>query len=113
MLDLLRKRLSLRLFKTKDEQYHPHEEERIEAQRAEERARAKRERSRLDGPEQRFAPGSLGLDWKNTKSKHDRHHHYKKKELPSYSSLENAIPSSFHRSAPVCRRLREHPKNVN
>ncbi|KAE9418868.1 hypothetical protein Angca_001632 [Angiostrongylus cantonensis] len=112
MLDLLRKRFSLRLFKNRDEQYHPREEERIQAQRAEERAHSKKERLRSDGAKQRFTLGSLGLQWKSAKNKHDKHRHYEKKHLPSYSSIENTNPSVFHRSAPVCRRLREHPKSV-
>ncbi|WKY05055.1 hypothetical protein Q1695_005791 [Nippostrongylus brasiliensis] len=101
MLDTLRKRLSLWITfnKSKDEQYHPREEERLHEERLEKRVR--------DKQAARHAQTKAGK-----KSKKHNPHLYEKKQSPSYSSLENATSSAFHRSSPVCRKLRVNSKTV-
>ncbi|ETN69785.1 hypothetical protein RB195_017212 [Necator americanus] len=111
----LRRSISLGLFKNKDDEYHPQIEEELEAKRRAQKIREK-ERSRSEAAKLRSALATDPHIHKNKSSKKGEHHehkHYEKKSHPSYSSLDNATtPSTFHRSAPVCRKLRDSPKHV-
>ncbi|CAJ0601558.1 unnamed protein product, partial [Cylicocyclus nassatus] len=107
------KSISTRIFRIKDEDYHPRDEEELDARRIAERSRIK-ERSRAEAAKIR---SGVERDVHDRKNKHTKKHsghehlHYEKKANPSYSSLEHVGPPSvFHRSSPVCRKLRVNPK---
>ncbi|XGW31191.1 hypothetical protein V3C99_009838 [Haemonchus contortus] len=103
VLDTIRKRFSLWVFKT-NERYHPREEERLHRERIAERAREK-ERSRT------VAATSRPPANKKPSQQHPPLY-AKRKTTPSYSSLDNENVSSFHRLSPVCRKLKVNSKTV-
>ncbi|KAL6739915.1 hypothetical protein Aduo_013313 [Ancylostoma duodenale] len=72
ILDNLRKSISSKIFKNKDDEYHPRDEEELDAQRVAERRR-ERERSRTEAAKLRAA---LAHDHKSKSTKKHRSHEH-------------------------------------